>query len=322
MSRPHQGHSGLDQVRIREGIEGCRIAFREVYDRDKRRAVVLLNDRRLTFPTLYILSSQIEESIYPYLKQRLVTGLRLIGRVRAAQGGTVYRGGAGHAALRWVLDTGYAQDGLDEAYEEVLERAVSVLINTYHDTAILPRVADMIFARHRQGRNIHDLSWAYFRSGHPDALKLIARGLSSDDPRDADLACRLLRIEEPGNDAAHCADTFPSYLQWLRDNDPYLYFTGESMQYASAPAVYRIDYEREYMQRGTCSYRRDPISPADDEERQRLDAFGALPQEQKRFLAEHSRRFHAKDTAGWARWMARPVDEKLRSARAEGEASV
>lgn len=322
MQRPSRNISGLDQVRIREGIDAVRTAFHDIYDRDKRRAVMLLNDRRLRFPSLYILSPQIEESVYPYLKQRLVLGLRLIGRVRAAQGGNAPEGRAEHAALTWILDTGYTEDGMDEAYEEVMERAVSLLINAYQDAAILPKAADMIFARHREGRNIHDLTWAYFQSGHPDALRLIARRLSSADPFDIELACRMLHIDDPGSDPDSCRKEYRPYMQWLRDNDPYLYFTGESMQYASAPLFYRVDPERKYLQKGNTSYHRKPITPADEEERRRLEAFAALPEEVKTSLAEHSQRFHAKDAAGWERWMRRPIEEQIRIAKVEGEGLV
>mgnify|MGYP006945565086 CR=1 FL=1 len=321
MQRPSRGYSGLDQIRAREGIDACRAAFHEIYIRDMRRAVRLLNDPRLTFPTLYILSLQIEESVYPYLRERLVMGLRLIEGVRAVHSGHAQRGRAEHTALAWVLDTGYEENGLDEAYEEVLERAVSLLINTYHDTDILPRVAHMIFARHREGRNIHDLTWAYFQSGYPDALRLIARRLSSAEPADVTLACRLLHIDPPGSDPDSCRKEYRPYMEWLRDNDPYLYFTGESMQYASAPIFYRVDPERKYLQQGIASYHRKPVTPADEGERRRLEAFAALTEEEKTSLAEYSQRLHAKDAAGWKRWMGCPIEEQVRIAKTEGEGS-
>ena len=323
--RPSQNYGSLDQVRIREGIGACRAGFHDIYMKDKRRTVMLINDRRLTFPCLYILSPKIEAPLYPYLRERLAVGLHLIRRVRGEapeDGIDRQTGGTEHTALRWVLDTGYTEDGLDEIYEEVLERTVSILINTYHDMGTLPRAADMIFARHREGRNIHDLTWAYFRSGHPDALAWIAQRLRSDDPADIELACRLLNIDIPGSGPADCGGKYQLYLRWLRENDPYLYFTGESMQYASTPAYYRIDPERKYLQKGIASYHRKPIIPANEVERTRLQAFAALPEAEKDLLAEHSYRFHAKNAAAWRRWMGRPVEEQIRIARVEGEDSI
>jgi hypothetical protein len=318
-------YSELDLVRVREGAGPCRAAFQSVCAQDSRKAAALLNDRRLTFPCLYTLSPEIEPGLYPYLSRRNALGLRLIHRAQDTAGtqqtdSLSHTGKDEHAALKWILETGRAEDGMEDAYDEILDIAASVLLNAYRDASVLPLVSDMIFARHREGRNIHDLTWAFFNIRHPGALRLIAEGLCSGDAQDVSLACDLLGIESHGGESDP-RRRYEDYMQWLNDNDPYLYFTGESMQYASAPAYCRVDLDRKFLQRGTASYQKKPLVPATREEEARLRAFRAMGDEDKKLLAEYSQRMHSRDARAWKRWMRHPVGEQLRAARMAEEGS-
>lgn len=123
---------------------------------------------------------------------------------------------------------------------------VSVLINTYRDKNILPLVVDLIFKRNRNEQYIHDLVWALFRSGDLQVLRLIAEYIKSSDPKDVELATKLLNIDE-ANMRAHNYDQerlYESYLNWLEENQPYLYFTQESFHYTSKPIFYAVNLQR------------------------------------------------------------------------------
>ena len=57
------GYGELDRIRLSEGAERCRDALDAQLRRDVRRAAALLNDRRLLFPSLYILRDRIPRHI-------------------------------------------------------------------------------------------------------------------------------------------------------------------------------------------------------------------------------------------------------------------
>lgn len=321
---PENQYGDLDQMRIREGNEACRSLFGDTWGSDKHKALLWLNDKRLTFPCLYALEPQIEAyGISRYLHWRNLAGLSMIRLVR---GGARPRGlslsdrsNAERTALQWIWETGYADDGQNEEYEEILELTASVLINTYRDTSILPLVVDMVFTRNRNGRNIHSLTWALSRSRDPGALRMIAGHICQRDRQDAELACNLLGIGIPEGDEGCRQRRYQSYLQWLDDNDPYLYFTEESMQYASHPVFCRVDQERKYMRKGTPSYDRRPLALGDREQRGQLTAFRSLGDAEKEMLAEHSHSIQ--DPSAWNTWMRYPVDEQIRIAAREREGS-
>jgi hypothetical protein len=312
-------NSYLDDVRKSEGDERCRTVFGEACRSDIRRAASLLNDRRLTFGCLFLLSPLITQyRLDRFTNQRNRIALMIAGSPEAASFSD--RDETARAALKWMLETGRTDDGTSDEYEEAMEVAASVLINTYRDSEALPAVIDMIFDRSRKGRNIHSLVWAAFQSRSPAALKLIAQRITSADQQEARLSCSLLGVEAPESGAAgDNQKRYAAYLQWLEENDPFLYFTGESFQYASRPKFYSVDLERKYISRGTPHYDRQPVSPADEGEREALAAFSTLDPNDKALLSDYSHRLHAKDASEWKEWVRRPIGEQVSSAKQSRE---
>ena len=317
----------LDRVRLGEGNEKCKAVFGEICESDKRRAALMLNDRRLTFPCLFILLPQIETyEMDRYLSPRITMARRIVGlmgkrSVSGPEGDDLSeKKDAAYSALRWMLETGHADDGLGDDYEEILDITASVLISLYKDQQSLPAVFDLLFNRNRKGHNIHTLVWAVFQIHSVDTLKLIAQRIRSSEEMDARLAFKLLGIEAvSGGDAdSDNQKRYDAYLQWLKENDPFLYFTGESLQLTSQPAFCRVDLERKYIHRGTPSYDRQPVVPADDLESRSLAAFNTLGQDEKTLLSEYSHRTHKENLAEWKRWLQRPIDEQIKTAKREG----
>jgi|AGTN01.1.fsa_nt_gi hypothetical protein len=312
------GYSFLDHIRINEGSDRCKAVFNGICETDRGRAAGLLNDPRLTFGCFFILSPQIAQfQLERHMSPRNMAALKIAGPTGRPEGGEPSaRNEAARAALKWMLETGHADDGLSDEYEEILEVAASVLINAYRDLSALPVVIDMIFERSRRGHNIHSLVWAAFQSRSPHTLKLIAQRIRSSDERDARLALSLLGIEAPEDGAAgDNQKRYESYIRWLGENDPFLYFTGESLQYASRPAFYSVDLERKYIHRGTPRYDRQPVSPADQREREALTAFNTLGSGEKALLSEYSHKLHAEDPSKWKTWVRLPIEEQVKSAK-------
>ena len=156
----------------------------------------------MTFPGLFILEPEITANkLYRHLDSRNITVFNIISQIVTQQntsGNASYLSKKNreiYSALKWILETGHTEDGINDEYESVMDVSVSVLINVYKDKNILPAVVDMIFSRNKKGHYIHDLVWAFFRISDPDALKLIAKYIISPDREDMELACNLLNLE-------------------------------------------------------------------------------------------------------------------------------
>lgn len=244
-----QDGSFLEEVRVRGGNDKCKGAFREIYENDRQKAADLINDEKITFPCLFVLTPQ----IYSYGLDAALSSRNLIvtGIIRQIIAGEIADGhadhfsdesGAVHSALKWILQTGSGEYGLEDGYKRVLDITASVLINTYKDKSILPIIDSVIFKRREKGQNFHDLIWAFFRLRDPGALKLMAAHILSDDRDEAEFASEVLNIEACiGTDGNDAQKRYESYLNWLEENDSSLRFTGESFQMTGRPVIYRLE---------------------------------------------------------------------------------
>jgi len=319
--------SYLDQIRIHEGADKCEAALKEAYRKNANGAVALLNDSRLSFPCLFILRSQIQAlGIQRNLNYRCKAAIRITQQVsKPGVSGQDYLSAKSsqiQSVLYWMFTTGAAEDITDDNYDETVDVTASVLVNRYQDLRILPLMVDLVFRRNRNGRYIHDLVWVLFQSRDPQALKFIAARIQSLTLEDAELAATLLNTGETDIPTHNTVDNHDAYLQWLEENDPYLYFTGESFQFTSKPAFCAIDHERKYLQKGTPSYDWQPVALFDDVESQTLVAFRQLEDWQQSALSAYSHKLHGTNIAAWQEWIHRPFSEQLKVATPGSEGTV
>jgi len=277
----------------------------------------LLGDAHLTYPSFYILSPEIESfRLYRYLPSRQLTALGITNQIMKRQTfdvGMDYlsrRDDAIYPSLLWMLETGSREDGIDDGYEKVMDITASVLINVYRDQSVLSVVADMVFSRNKKGRYTHDLVWSLFALHDPEAVRLIAQRLRSADKEDVTLARELLNMEQ-SETASDPEAQYNDYLGWMQENDPYLYFTGDSFQCSSQPMFLRVDLERKYLQKGTASYDWEPIEDLIPEEYKSLRAFLLLDDEAKETLSKYSHRLHDSDIMAWKLWLRSPLGEQI-----------
>lgn len=331
-----RGHKSLN--RINGGIPSGE-EFLALAQRDRGRAAALVNRGDRPFAALFGLLAQIEAlNLYGELNPRNKAAFGFCSRIltgltppaETAAGGPAvetfaqnanagprrenrkkkYRTGDGtHDALRWILLTGAAGDGLDDGYDRVIDAAAAHLTRVYRDSSVLGILVRLIFRRHRRGRYIHDLVWALFSSNDPEIFRLIAPYLSNGNAADAALAQKLLK--HAGGENPNRKD----YLTWYRENRPYLYFTGESFHMSSDPTPFAVNLGAKYLGKssnGAAAFAENALLP---EERQRLNFFGQLPENDRQFLADYSRRLHSRDRNHWDKWMANNVNGQLESAR-------
>lgn len=308
-------YSALDEIRIKDGAKKLKSHFASVFKENPKQAAELLNDTNVTFLTLYLLKDEIpEESNQRELSIRIQSALSFIKQVINHTG----YGKKGKSllpskgVLKWILETGSAEELSDSIYKEVMDVTVSLLLNQYKDDSVLPLVVELIFTRNKQDGLIHDLVWALFRLKNPKALLLIAEKLRSENKKDKELARELLNISTETTTVKHLSDEdlHRVYITWLNENKPYLYFTDQSYQESTKPSFCALDYERKYLQQGTASYERIPLSFINKEEKN-IAAFKQLsPSEQKK-LANYSNRLHKENPAAWNSWLRLPVDQQL-----------
>ena len=323
-----QNFSYLDRIRLNDGIYRCKAVFHETYQKNRLKAMAMVNDRRLTFPSLFILIPQIESlHLGLFLNPRNAAAFKIIQEILKKRNQNnkndilSIKANATYSVLKWILQTGHTDDGLSDDYEQIMDVTISVLICLYKDKTILPLVTDMIFHRYKNGHNLHDLVWALFQIRDPDVLKLVAEHMRSTDPDEIEFARVLLNVESSNENGIpnDNQEQYQSYMQWLNENDPFLYFTEESFQYSSKPAFCNVDMDRKYLSKGIPSYNKQPITPLDENEKQSLQAFKPLSNEEKKILSGYSYKMHNNNTAEWKKWLMYPIHEQLRIAKAEQE---
>lgn len=280
--------------------------------------VFLRGVERLGFPGLFSARKELaERKLKERLQERAKTALNIaeqLLRRDARNKNSSYLNGknaAELAALLWMLETGSREEAGGDEYEEVLDGVTSMLLSLYRERRALPYAVDMIFLRAGRGHDYHDLFWAVSRFGDPYALKLLAKRLDAPEAETAALARQLLGLEAN-------AVRSKEYEAWLEENDPFLYFTGESLQYSARPTVCRVDLERKYAGRESRAYEKQPFEPQNDEERKRLAEFKTLSEPARAALADYAHALRAKDPEAWARFKKQPVARQAEAAKGRG----
>lgn len=313
----------LERLRRTGGTGMLKNRFAGMLRRRKSDAVRMLNDEGLSFGTLYALRPEIEKAgIAGELSEKNRAALEICGKIAQdpkllASGGIDYGDQTVHSAFLWMFQTGARDDGLGEAYDEALDLCASVLLRRYRETAILPELVDLIFRRNRKRGYLHDLIWAFFESRDPGALRYIAKYLRSENARDTELACLLLHLPRAGSSMREKANLYRSYLNWLDENKPFLYFTGESLQSSNQPEICGVDLGAKYLCKNISPRSRRPADPLTQQEQESLSCFARTKEPDRAILSSYSRRLHDKDPARWEQWIHSPVEKQIETAKGE-----
>lgn len=290
--------------------------FRALAARSRPRALQVLNNLSLTFPTLYLLAPEIRRfNLYQGQIPRNLIALKIVARKQndpelteklaqmlPAQGEEIRSG------LIWMLRTGASWDGphpLYDPYDAAIDAAAARLIGEYGDTSTLPLVTDLIFRRNRQGLLIHDLVWGFFQSANVESMTLVAEYLLSPEQEDFELACKLLHLPLPGGDLGPAGrrSIFEDFLAWLRENTPYLYFTGEHFQETSDPTPIKLDPGAKYLGKAISPESKRFFDALSEPEENRLQEFLRIAPAQQEKLSAYSDGLRKADPAAWQVWM-------------------
>jgi len=327
----------------------------------------MINDNSVKFSTLYKLYSDAKSrGISPqrnilftkrmHLNSLHKRALKILNAVRIRKSSKFEQVASDdeyntYLALKWMLETGYRDDGLSKDYDEVLDAAAALLIKRYRDKNVLPLIADLMFSRYREGRYIYDLIWAYFEYDDPESLLYIGKRLQSSNSKDVELACKLLCFipgicDNEGDSPAQFAKfvdrhddvkrnivdnigdgllndndgdgpaKYAIFMKWFNENKNYLYRTMESFHQFNSPQIYEISLEAKYL----CI----PVSHKDgkfkrqltEHEKQCLSAFMNMDDNTKVLLANYSNFLFRQNYYEWNVWIHYPIYEQIRIATA------
>ncbi|MDF2503854.1 MULTISPECIES: hypothetical protein [Clostridium] len=318
----------LDKVRTDKGIDDLKDFFQQLSKKDLKKSINFINDENLQFATLFILREDIEKNnLIDSLLQRNKTALAIIKEILTDKKSNLASKQVSfdhvqiiHSTLKWILETGFRDDGMNDEYDQVLDITSILLTKVYMDKTVLPIIADMIFDRHKRGYLIHDLVWAFFQARDPQSLMIIGERLLSSNEEDVKTACRLLNfipnIDKDKNNTRE--DKYSIFLGWIKENSPFLKFTGESFQQTTNPRPYRVVLEGKYLCKNICSDTGKASCSPSQEEYKMLNEFKKLDKDTKILLSNFSLKIHHNNIKLWNVWRHYSLEDQIKIARIGG----
>ncbi len=291
-----------------------RDAFYNLYKQDKGAALRALNDDRLSFPPLYALRPEITKlGLESQLSGRNYLALELSKELASNMHYTQYESiPEDKSVLIWMFKTGCAETDFGDEYDNIMDLTAALLIKVHNDKSCLRELCGMIFSRHRSGLFTYDAEWAFFECGDPECIAITAEYLLSKDHRDVILARRLLHflpcIDDTDPDAAA---QHRRVMQWIKQNKPYLYYTGENGLLCGDPCRFRVSLESKYLQKPL--YAGSGGNSLSPRERQKAMVFSALDEQTKSMLGECSGKLHKESPQKWASWINAPMKTQIES---------
>nr|WP_319487288.1 hypothetical protein [uncultured Caproiciproducens sp.] len=313
--------NNLDRIRRTQGANTCRKVFLKMGASRRQNAVGLLDDDRLLFASLFILQPEIRElDLYQELSERNRIALNICQKIADAKNSAKGSGSSFslnsepvHAVLMWMFMTGAADDGLSSQFDQALDITASILVKTHHEKTVLPVMADLMFKRNRKGVYNHDLIWAFFQAHDAQAMRYIASRLRSPVQKDVDLVRLLLNVPQdvPLRTNSDKQKQYDAFLAWLKENSPYVYFTGESLQLTNTPSVCGVNIDAKYLCKDISPRSNMPLTPLTETERTNLNEFYGAKDDERAVLAKYSQTLHDKNPPSWDEWMQYPVSKQI-----------
>ncbi len=315
----------VDTIQSRSKTYNITASFHTLVETDPEEALHLINDENLPFSSLFLLRHDIEKNdIIHHLHLRNRVALSIATEIILGKGDPLPMPCSScdyiqiiHSTLKWILETGAVDDGLSNEYDGILDTTATLLIKVYEDKTILPTILDMIFKRHAKGLFINDLVWTFFQSHEPSSLILIADRLKSPHPKDVDLARKLLSFCPRINTIGHMPgeDQYTFFIDWLKENSLFLYFSGETFQQSTNPIPYVVVLEAKYLYKIVDLHTGRTFEACTEKESLLLDAYKELDINTKISLSNFSYLLHQKDISSWKAWIQYPIMDQIEIAR-------
>jgi len=313
----------LDEIRLNRGADKMKAVFYDLVNHNLEKAIKLINDKSLQFTSLFILQPEIKGSdVITRLSVKNKHALEIIDKILSKEILNTqiflpeYKQ-EDYSSLKWILETGYIDDGLSDEFDEVLDTAAIMLAKVYKDKNCLPAIEEMIFNRYRRGAFIYDLVWAFFEFENPDKLIMVANRLRSSNRKDVELACKFLNFIPcigMNNKEDHMKQHKCS-LKWIKQNKDFLYYTGETFLQTSSPYRYAVSKEAKYLQKPASNVNGELSRLLTQDELICLDSFKKLDDDSKLRLSNYSSMLYHKSKYRWRKWRQNPIDKQIEIAK-------
>ncbi len=206
-------------------------------------------------------------------------------------------------------------DDVDEAFDA----ASGILTSIYKDKTCLPAIVKMIFKRHKEGRFINNLVWAFFQCSDPGSLILIANYLNSKEPEEMELAKKLLNFipEQKVLSDRVLESGYKKIQEWIKENTPFLYFTAESFHQTSNPKPFIVNYGAKYLCKAVSVNTGKMLKPLTKEEAELLDNFNQSDETSMELISKFSFKLNIKNKTLWNIWLQFPIEQQKKLAELE-----
>lgn len=318
-SKSSEIFNSLDKVRHKYGTDKLRETFQNLISNDIERAVKQINGSNTGFGTLFLLQPEIHRAdVFSRLNTRNKYAIQITNDI-------VYRDSLEHppfwtdyrkeylAPLKWILETGYTDDGLSDQFDEIISTSAVILAKVYKDKNSIRIMHELIFSRNRKRGFTYDMIWGFFETAGPEDLALVAGRLRSSDDRDIELARRLLDFIpciSTGNKLSP-ARQYSNSLKWINQNKKFLQYTGETNQQTNSPSRYAVSLEAKYLQKTAADINSATARSLTGPENKNLDIFKNLDRETKLLLSNYSDILSRKGRHTWNKWLQKPIDRQI-----------
>ena len=318
--------STLDKMRLDRGNRNLSYYFHKLLVRNPSKALNLINEDNLSFPALYILLPQISKpSLSRYLNSRNKKVIDVIKSIRSksfSRFNELTKNIDVAETLKWILQTGKDDAMSRGEYTDILDSCAIILVREYKDYSILPVIKEIIYNRYKQGLFIHDMVWAFFECRDPNCILMLAEGFNSEDEKEVELTKELLKfIPVVRNSSLSKEMLYSNVRYWLKENLPFIYYTGESFQQMPDPSPFEVSLGAKYLFKKVSRDGTIEGNLTDDEKRQ-LNIFNTLDINSQILLSNYSFILHNQNIYSWNNWIRYPITEQLKISAAKLGGSI
>jgi len=303
----------LDKYRLKNGADKLKIHFNNLFSKNKNYALMLLNSSTLKYPSLFVLKDEISRlDISNNLSARNKSALDITDKIFNNNMSLIYEKD-NYDILSWMLNTGYMVDGLNQRYDELLDKTAILLIKVHNDTNCLNAIEHLIFSRHRKGDFIYDLVWVFLESKNPKCIDMLVKRLLSNNEKDILLSKKLLDFVPCINSEStrNKALLYHKTAKWVKDNSNFIYYHGDHFHQTPKPSTFRLSLENKYLQNTTHLKSSENKRSYTDFEVTAIDSFRNLDPDSQKLLSDYSHYLHKHNSNKWRSWIGKSISEQL-----------